>query len=176
MLMRIWSIGVIGSTAGFGPGFQMPSAVVPQSGNVVVTNGAASTSYQVPLSYVSPGLFVKPDKRAEALNGDSTPHTAATPIPAGGDVSLFLTGQGAVTPAIPDGVAAPTNPLSIINGAVTVTIGTKSAQVTYKGLAPGRAAQAQINAVIPAGLAPGDQPVYVSIDGLPTNAGLITVK
>jgi len=160
--------------------FQMPGAVVPQSGNVVVNNGAAgsraSLSYEVALANVSPGLFVTPDKRAQALNGDSTPHTAATPIPAGGDVSLFLTGQGAVTPPVPDGTAAPVSPYSIINGAVTVTIGTKSAQVTYKGLAPGRAAQAQVNAIVPAGLAPGDQPVYISIDGHPTNVGLITVK
>jgi uncharacterized protein (TIGR03437 family) len=35
---------------------------------------------------------------------------------------------------------------------------------------------AQLNVIVPAGLAPGDQPVFVSIDGYPSNVGLITVR
>jgi hypothetical protein len=42
------------------------------------------------------------------------------------------------------------------------------------GLAPGFAGLAQINARIPSGLTPGNQPVFVTINGLPSNAGLIT--
>ena len=89
---------------------------------------------------------------------------------------LYLTGQDAVTPAVVDGTAAPTAPLSIINGPVTVTIRSKNAEVMYKGLAPGFAGLAQLNVVVPAGLPPGDQPVFVSMDGYSSNVGLITVK
>jgi len=57
-----------------------------------------------------------------------------------------------------------------------VTIRGKNAQVTYQGLAPGFAGLAQINAIVPAGLTPGDQPVFVSVNGVPSNPGVITVK
>ena len=160
--------------------FQMPSAVLTTGGNVVVNNGAAGFRASPPkraaLSSVDPGIFVTPDGRAAALNGDLTPHTAKTPIPAGGYLVLYLTGQGAVTPAVADGTAAPAEPLSIINAAVTVTIGSKNAEVTYQGLAPSLAGVAQLNVIVPAGLAPGDQPVFVSMNGYPSNVGLITVK
>jgi adhesin/invasin len=57
-----------------------------------------------------------------------------------------------------------------------VSIGGKSAQVTYAGVAPGFAGLSQINVIVPAGLAAGDQPVFVSVNGVPSNAALITVK
>jgi Bacterial Ig-like domain (group 1)/NHL repeat len=160
--------------------FQMPSAVLTSGGNVVVNNGAAgfraSSSYKAALSIVDPGIFVTPDGRAAALNGDLTPHTSATPIPAGGYVILYLTGHGPVTPAVEDGTAAPAGPLSIINAPVTVTIGSMNAQVTYQGLAPGFAGLAQLNVIVPAGLPPGNQPVSITINGDSSNVGLITVK
>ena len=160
--------------------FQMPSTVQPPGGSVVVHNGSpqfrASSAHEATLGEVDPGPFVTPDKRASALNGDLSVHTPATPIPAGGYLILYLTGQGDVTPPIADGTAAPGMPLSIINGSVTVTIGTQNAQVVYKGLAPGFAGLAQLNVIVPAGLAPGSQTVFVTINGLPSNAGLITVK
>ena len=160
--------------------FQMPSAVLTSAGNVVVNNGApgfrASSSYKATLSTVDPGIFVTPDGRAAALNGDLTPHTSATPIAAGGYVILYLTGHGPVTPAVEDGTAAPSGPLSIINSPVTVTIGSKNAQVTYQGLAPGFAGLAQLNVIVPAGLPPGNQPVTVTMNGDSSNVGLITVK
>jgi adhesin/invasin len=43
-------------------------------------------------------------------------------------------------------------------------------------VAPGFAGLAQINAIVPAGLTPGDQPVFVTINGVSSNSGLITVK
>ncbi len=160
--------------------FQMPSTALPPGGNVVVNNGApgvrASSSHATPLDSVDPGLFETSGGRASALNGDLSTHTPATPIPAGGYVILYLTGQGAVTPAVADGAAAPALPLSIINASVTVTIGTKDAVVTYKGLAPGFAGLAQVNVIVPAGLPPGDQPVVVTLNGNTSNPGLITVK
>jgi adhesin/invasin len=128
------------------------------------------------LMVVDPGLFVTNRRRAAALNVDLSVHTAATPIPAGGFVILFLTGEGPVTPAVADGTAAPASPLSLIDVPVTVTIGGKDAMVTYQGLTPGLAGLAQLNVIVPAGLTPGDQPVFVTINGKASNAGLITVK
>ena len=42
--------------------------------------------------------------------------------------------------------------------------------------APGYAGLAQLNVIVPSGLSPGDQPVFVTINGVPSNAGVITVK
>lgn len=162
--------------------FQMPSSAPPLV-EIVVHNGAeisqrtlrASSGYVMQLAPVDPGLFINGD-RAAALNGDLTVHTPATPIPAGGFVILYITGQGSVTPPVPDGTGAPSSPLSIIDAAVRVTIGGLDAKVDFKGLAPTLAGTGQINAAVPAGLTPGNHPVFVTVGGLPSNTGLITVK
>ena len=50
------------------------------------------------------------------------------------------------------------------------------AEVQYSGLAPGFAGLYQVNARIPSGLAPGSQPVVISIDGQQSNSVSILVK
>ena len=72
-----------------------------------------------------------------------------------------------MTPAVLDGTAAPLSPLSLINGMVAAQIGGKPAGVVFSGLAPGFAGLAQINVVIPQGLSAGNQPAFVSINGVP---------
>jgi len=164
--------------------FQMPSGMASMNAVVTVTNESApsqrasqiSNAYSSTLTPVDPGVFLSADSRAAALNGDLSVHTPATPIPAGGYVILFLTGEGAVSPAVPDGAAAPSSPLSVITAPVEVSIGGRVAQVTFRGVAPGFAGLAQINAIVPAGLTPGTQAVLVTIDGNSSNTGLITVR
>src|SRR5262249_25071231 len=134
--------------------FQMPAGVPATGVTVTVQNDSlsrlrmlsASPASTEPLAAVDPGLFVN-GGRAAALNGDLSVHTAATPIPAGGSVVLFLTGQGPVTPPVADGTAAPSSPLSTIDGETQVTIGGKTAQVVFKGLAPGWVGVAQLNVI-----------------------------
>jgi adhesin/invasin len=125
---------------------------------------------------VQPGLFVYENLRAKALNQDLTLHTPQTPIPAGGYVVLYMTGMGPTTPQVADGQPAPSSPLAVLNGTVRATIGGVDAFVQFAGLAPGLVGLIQVNVQIPAGLASGDQPVFVTVNGVPTNAGLITVK
>src|SRR5262249_47119631 len=164
--------------------FQMPSGVPATAVSVVVNNQVTTASARAlrasqpqtsTLTAAAPGLFVMPDGRAPPLNVGLSPNTEATPIPAGGYVILFMTGEGPVTPAVTDGTPAPSSPLSLINAPVTVTIGGKNAVADYQGLAPGFAGLAQLNVIVPAGLTPGNQP-FVTINGKPSNAGLITVK
>jgi adhesin/invasin len=160
--------------------FEMPSSAPPTTVQVGVTNGFTQlqTAQQraTSLTAVDPGLFVNPGNRAAALNQDLTVHTAATPQPAGAYILLYTTGGGAISPALPDGTAAPSSPLSLLTGNVQVSIGGRAAQVSYAGVAPGFAGLSQINAIIPSGLAAGDQPVFVTVNGVSSNAGLITVK
>jgi len=159
--------------------FQMPSGQAVGTPTVVVTNAAlkaSSPGFPVILTAVDPGLFVTPDGRAAALNQDLSVHTAATPQPAGAIILVYLTGQGATTPPVPDGVPAPASPLSLVNGQVTAQIGGKPADVVFAGLAPGLVGGTQVNLRIPQGLAPGNQPVFITINGVPSNAGLISVR
>jgi uncharacterized protein (TIGR03437 family) len=163
---------------------QMSSGIEGTEAQIVVSNQAAVSSgalraspqQTVTLTAVDPGLFVTPDRRASALNGDLSPHTPATPVPAGGYIILFISGAGPITPPLPDGTAAPLSPLSLINAPLQVTIGGQPAQVTYQGVAPGFAGLEQLNVIVPPGLTPGDQPAFVTINGVPSNAGLIRVK
>ena len=159
--------------------FQMPSNAPLGNARVEVNVGGQQVSsfdaQPVMLTAVDPGLYMN-GPRAAALNPDLTPHTAATPQPAGAILAFYLTGQGTVNPAIPDGSAAPVAPLSMLDGTAQATIGGQPAEVTFAGLAPGYAGLAQVNVRIPQGLSPGDHPAFIVINGIPSNAGLISVR
>ena len=159
--------------------FQMPSGQPVGVAQIVVINAAlkaSSPNFPVLLTAVDPGLFVTPDGRASALNQDLTVHTAGTAQPAGAIIVLYLGGQGSTTPPVPDGTAAPFAPLALVDGQVSALIGGKPADVVFAGMAPGLVGTAQVNARIPQGLAPGDQPAIITINGVPSNAGLISVR
>jgi adhesin/invasin len=160
--------------------FEMPSGAPATTVQVGVTNGFTQllTAQQqtTNLTAVDPGLFVNAGNRAAALNQDLTPHTLTTPVPAGGYILLYTTGGGPISPTLPDGTAAPASPPSLLTGNVQASIGGRPAKVSYAGVAPGFAGLSQINVIVPAGLAAGDQPVFVTVNGVSSNAGLITVK
>lgn len=86
-------------------------------------------------------------------------------------IQLFGTGEGQITPPLADGTLAnSTIPAPVLP--VSVTIGGQPATVQYKGTAPGGVVGfLQINAVVPAGLPPGDVPVVITIGnaGSPAN-------
>ena len=64
-------------------------------------------------------------------------------------VLVFLTGLGAVTPAVRDGALAPTNPLSLVPGTLTIYIGAKPAEILFQGMAPGLVGLYQLNLRVP---------------------------
>jgi len=159
--------------------FQMPSNTPLGNAQVDVNVGGQQVSsfnaQPVMLTAVDPGLYMN-GPRAAALNPDQTPHTAATPQAAGTILAFYLTGQGTVNPAIPDGNPAPSEPLALVKGTAQATIGGQTAEVIFAGLAPGFAGLAQVNIRIPQGLSPGDHPAFIVINGIPSNAGLISVR
>ena len=83
---------------------------------------------------------------------------------------MFGTGEGAISPAIPSGYLSISTPFSLPTEPVTVTIGGQPAEVIYAGEAPLEAAGVfQINARVPASIAPGNAPISVSIGSIATS-------
>ncbi len=121
-------------------------------------NGTPVAGSSIPVAGAAPGIFTTAGSgtgEAAAINQNGSLNSASNPAPRGSIVSFYATGQGSST------------------GAVTLTIGGYQAQLPYAGPAPGFPGLMQINAQIPGGfLAPGVQPVVVSIGGASSQAGV----
>ncbi len=99
-------------------------------------------------------------------SGNQVLADANSPATAGDTLVIYTVGLGAVNPPVAAGDPAPSNPASQTVAPVTLTIGGQQATVAFAGLTPGSAGLYQVNAVVPAGIAPGGQvPVVVSVAG-----------
>ncbi|MGA7235881.1 MAG: hypothetical protein WBY44_09385 [Bryobacteraceae bacterium] len=146
------------------------------------------------ISAASPGLFTTNQAgsgQAAVVNQDNTINSPSNPAPAGSTVTLYGTGQGPVSPAVQDGAAAGTGPLSYTVAVPTsnsntclnsqpsmcVAVGSNFGNVQYSGLAPGYVGLWQINVTIPQGTPAGSAvPVRVVIDSSSSNLVTIAVK
>ena len=93
---------------------------------------------------------------AAAQHADFSAVTQSNPAKSGETLLLYVTGLGAVSPAVKDGAAAGANPLSNVVADVEVSVDGQSAGVSFKGLAPGFAGLYQVNFVVPGGVSPGE--------------------
>ena len=143
---------------------QMPFSV---SGTVSVrvrTAAGLSPAVNLAVSPSAPRLFTKTmDGKGDPIlvhGADWSMVTAASPAQPGEFLILFLTGLGAVSPAIPAGTPGGDNaangPLNqVAPGAAAVTFGGKAATVLFAGLAPGFAGLYQINFQVSEGASGG---------------------
>ena len=131
----------------------VPYAVHGPTATIVVENGPASNSVTVPVAATSPGIFALDQSGLGAgaiLHADYSIVNSSKPAVAGETVLVFLTGMGAVTPAVADGTAGGASPLSNSVNPVTVYVGGELCAVQpYNGLAPGFPGLYQINVTLP---------------------------
>jgi uncharacterized protein (TIGR03437 family) len=80
---------------------------------------------------------------------------------------------GAVTPRPADGAAGNGQPTAITPA---VTIGGKSAMVSFSGLAPGFVGLYQVNVEVPASTPAGNQAVVMTLGGVSSNSVLLPVE
>jgi uncharacterized protein (TIGR03437 family) len=152
-----------------------PSSLPPgTSVNVVVqVDATPSAPVSVPVVAAVPSLAAADERgsgQGAVLNQDASLNSASNPAARGSIVSLFGTGEGAISPALPSGYLTISTPFSVPTLPVTVTIGGQQAEVIYAGEAPFEPAGVfQINARIPAAIAPGNAPISVSIGGIATS-------
>lgn len=149
----------------------------------VSNNGLASATASTTLQAVAPAFFLFSqggNKYIAARHADNSlvgPATlfpnASTPAKPGETIVLYATGLGATTPAIPDGkLITSALPLAAVP---IVTIGGAQATVSFGGL--GSTGLYQLNVIVPATTADGDQPVVAQIGSQSSQTGaFITVQ
>lgn len=122
-------------------------------GKIIVTNnGIASNPVTVFTETAAPGIFTVGQNGigdGATVHANNSLVTSANPAKFGETVTVYLTGLGAVTPAVADGTAAPSKPLALAVNQIDVFVEGVKAPVTYAGLAPGFVGLYQINFVVP---------------------------
>jgi uncharacterized protein (TIGR03437 family) len=176
--------------------FQVPSNAPAGQNRVAVRvtdSGELVAGGSLLVAGASPGLFTATQNgagQAMVLNQDNTVNASSNPAAAGSIVVLYGTGQGLVSPAVPDGSAAPLGTLAntvavptsdqkaCLNSqpSMCVVFGTGAlGDVKFSGLAPGYIGLWQINVAIPAGVT-GTVPLRVIINGTPSNTVSVAVR
>jgi uncharacterized protein (TIGR03437 family) len=175
--------------------FQVPSNAPLGSVRIAVRTadtGELVAGGSLLVSSAAPGIFTANQSgtgQAAVLNQDFSINSASNPAPAGSTISIYGTGQGQVSPAVIDGTAAGSSPLSntiavpttsgttCLNSqpSMCVAVGSSFGDVKYSGLAPGFIGLWQINVLIPPGTT-GVVPVRVVINGTPSNTVTIAVR
>jgi uncharacterized protein (TIGR03437 family) len=145
------------------------STIGPVSVQVRTMQGASYPG-NIMLQRLAPELFAWAPgsvNYAAAEHADGTVIGAQQPVHAGETIEMYGTGFGPTSPLIP--VSQASFPPAVLAQPATATIGGTPATVTWAGLiAPGLY---QVNVQVPS-VAPGDQPVVLSIAGFESAGGV----
>jgi uncharacterized protein (TIGR03437 family) len=124
-----------------------------------VNNNGQVAAAAFKVTPAAPGIFTDP-------SNNLVPKSAAKP---GDTLSLFLTGDGTVTPSLASGASpvsgTPLDYLPRPGLPVAVTIAGIPATIVFAGIPPSLVGTTQINFVIPSDAAAGTQTVIVSVAG-----------
>ena len=158
--------------------FQVPSDLAAGTANMYVTrDGGQSAIFQFTVVSSGPGIFQDTSNHAIAQNAiDNSTNSSGNPVASGAVLVVYLTGQGPLDNAVPDGTATPTSPLSTATGTATATIGGTSATVQFVGLTPGFAGLAQANILVPSSLATADYPLVITVGGYVSASAQVSVS
>jgi uncharacterized protein (TIGR03437 family) len=143
----------------------VPYGVTGNTASIVVrVNQATSNTVEVPLSATAPGIFsltLNGLGDGAVLHANYAVVNADSPARPGEVVQVFLSGMGAVTPAVLEGAAAPSAQPAVVTAPTAVTIGGQGAQILFNGLTPGLASLYQLNVRVPTTLGPGSHSLAV---------------
>ena len=170
-----------------------PPGLTPGSNAPVVVNlnGQPSVKFNIAIQSLAPSFFTfgppasEPGKylAAEHLSGallgkvdlfPGTSSTFTTPAKPGETIQLFGTGFGLTSPPIAPGIV--TDKLYNLTPTPTATVGTMNAAVAFAGLIPSLSQVYQFDITIPSNAPNGDLPLVVTVNGVKSVSGLITVQ
>jgi uncharacterized protein (TIGR03437 family) len=163
---------------------------LPASGTVPVTvvlncgtaNEVVSEAMNVPVAAVAPEFLYF----LENANGDNpvaavdvTTNVYAgppgliagatfAPVHVGDVITAYGVGWGTTTSSDPIGTLA--SAAAGITSSYSLTLGGMPVNVSYIGLSPGSAGLYQVNFMVPSGLAPGNQALVLTVDGMATTS------
>jgi uncharacterized protein (TIGR03437 family) len=134
-----------------------------------VNNNGHVTTQSFQVAAAAPGIFT-------SSNGALVPTPSAA---IGQEIALYVTGVGAVLPAISDG-AAPAASTALADlprpaQPTTVTIGPAQASIDFIGIPAGLVGVTQINVQVPNGISSGVQPVVVTVGGVASAPATVTI-
>jgi uncharacterized protein (TIGR03437 family) len=98
------------------------------------------------------------------------PVTTQNPAQPGEVLTLFATGLGPTSPAVPAGTPTPSSPPVITTTTPTVTAGGQRVPVVVSELAPGAIGLYQVTFALPGGCLSGNQPLLLTIGGMASKA------
>jgi uncharacterized protein (TIGR03437 family) len=139
---------------------------------VVSFNGQQSDPIAVPVVNAAPGIFTPSGSMQGVIqNQDGSINSPENPEIRGNAVVIFATGQGLINPPLETGQVAGL-PLSQAAN-FSATIGGMDARAFFAGMTPNFVGLLQVNAFVPAGVAPGNAvPVQIMINGRPSQPGV----
>jgi uncharacterized protein (TIGR03437 family) len=136
---------------------------------VGVNNNGSIAGFQFQVTATAPAIV------ADA-NGNVNPSST---VAQGKVATLYMTGDGDVTPALATGASPLTGtpPASLPHprSPVTVTVGGTQAFLQFIGIVPGVVGLTQVNFIVPSSVAAGSQPVVVNVGGVASPAVNIAV-
>ncbi len=148
---------------------QIPYEVAAGPATLIVTSLGQAAAFKFTVGAAAPGIFA-------ATDGSLVPTASAS---RGGALAMYITGQGAVSPAVATGAApSSTTPLSQLPAPVlpvTVTVGGITAPLRFVGIPPGLVGVTQINFDIPQNAPTGPQPLVVKVGTVSSAPVTITV-
>jgi uncharacterized protein (TIGR03437 family) len=155
---------------------QLPFEVPLGAATLRVTlNSTTSAAFSLAVGPAAPGIFVFGTNRAAATNPDASVNDSTNPVTAGGFITVYFTGIGPLDHPGATGAPAPVDgTLCRAASPVSVTVGGQLADVLFAGLTPGSISLAQANVVVP-NLPGGDYPIQIKVDGVSSNAPLISI-
>jgi len=143
--------------------------------------GLTSATLQTNVAATEPGIFSLSQGgsgQGAILNQDYSVNGANNPAAKGSVIQIFATGEGQLVPPVLTGSVTPAAPpfSKPVATPVTVTIGGQTAQIEYAGEAPTLVSGVlQVNAVIPAGVGSGAQPLVLTVGNNTNSSQNITV-
>jgi uncharacterized protein (TIGR03437 family) len=162
---------------------QLPSRVNGSAVLTIHTPGGVSDNFNFAVNNTAPSVFQSGSAGPQtglatifrADNGQLV--TPTNPVRSNSVLVIYLTGMGATSPAVDDGMPAPDSPLASTIVSPNVTLGGTPLGIYYAGLVPGLVGVYQINAVVPLRVPEGvEVPLVVDQGGTSTTLSVRVVQ
>jgi uncharacterized protein (TIGR03437 family) len=159
---------------------QLPSRVGGSATMTIHTPGGVSDNYNFSVTSTAPSVFKMGTQSGQAtiFRGDNGQLVTPTnPVRSNSTLVIYLTGMGATSPSVDDGMPAPEAPLANAVVTPTVTLGGTPLSIYYAGLVPGLVGVYQINAVAPLRVPEGlEVPLVIDQGGSSTTMSVRVVQ